>query len=90
MEGNGGQFNLDRAKAALERAGAKRECPSCGHIEWYRNPDPVIVEEARPTVVDESGIPTAGELGAGIPAYALSCKRCGFMRLHNLKYLLAP
>lgn len=29
-----------------------------------------------------------GTLFGGIPAYALMCRNCGFMRLHALKFLL--
>jgi hypothetical protein len=79
MEGNGGQRNLQRAMAALERAGARLECPSCGHTYWSREPDPVVLAIS----------PAEGELShrLGIPTYALICNGCGFVRLHAVKVL---
>jgi hypothetical protein len=65
MQGNGGEHNLQRAAAALDAAGAKPECPSCGHDRWSRNPAPVVLKETRPIEVDESGTPIAGELFGG-------------------------
>jgi hypothetical protein len=80
MEGNGGQHNLQRAMAALERAGATLECPSCGGIDWSRNPDPVVLPIS-PAVGEASRI-------EGIPTYAMICDRCGFVRMHAVKALL--
>jgi hypothetical protein len=88
MEGNGGEHNLERAIAALERAGARLECPSCGNRDWFRNPDPVVLKETRRVEVDDVGVPVGGELFGGIAAYALICSRCGFMRLHSTHVLL--
>lgn len=48
MEGNGGEHNLQRAQAALDRAGAKLECPSCGQTLWSRNPNPVVLKKTEP------------------------------------------
>ena len=87
MEGNGGPHHLQRAMAALERAGAKLECPSCGNVDWFRNTDPVVLKETRPVEVDDVGTPVAGELFGGIAAYTLICRRCGFMRLHSIRHL---
>jgi hypothetical protein len=80
MEGNGGQHNLQRVAAALERAGARLDCPSCGGTAWARYPDVVFLPESR----------VEGEISAwaGIPTYVLICYRCGFVRLHSIKVLL--
>jgi hypothetical protein len=80
MEGNGGQHNPQQALAALARAGAALECPSCGGTVWAREPNPVVVPIS----------PAPGEVSGaeGIPTYALICVRCGFVRLHALKALL--
>jgi hypothetical protein len=59
-----------------------------GHDQWARNPNPLVLKETKPVEVDEVGVPVGGELFGGIPAYALICKRCGFMRLHAVKVLL--
>jgi len=88
MEGNGGQHHLQRVAKALDAAGASYECPSCGQTEWDRNPDPVVLKETRAIEVDQVGVPVAGELVGGIPAYALICRNCGFMRLHSVSALL--
>lgn len=88
MEGNGGEHHLQRVAAALESVGASLECPSCGHSQWARVPKPLVLKETQAVNVDEAGVPVGGELVGGVPAYALICKRCGFMRLHSVKYLL--
>jgi hypothetical protein len=78
MEGNGGQHNLRRIQNALETAGAKLACPSCDHVDWSRDPDPVVLP-----------IPQAGgKLIPAVPAYMLMCRNCGFIRLHSTKVLL--
>jgi hypothetical protein len=87
MEGNGGEHNLQRAAAALERAGARLDCPFCGNTVWSRIPNPVVLKEARP-VVDEVGVPVAGDLVTGFSSYALICRNCGFVRLHAVRVLL--
>jgi hypothetical protein len=87
MEGNGGAHHLQRVMAALERARAKLECPSCDQRDWSRNPNPVVLKETRPVQTDDVGTPVAGELFGGIPAYVLICRNCGFIRLHSVKAL---
>jgi predicted RNA-binding Zn-ribbon protein involved in translation (DUF1610 family) len=77
MATNGGEYNIERAMAALEQAGAKLDCPSCGGQDWSRNPDPV----ALPTMVPD------GNLLPAAPAYMLVCTKCGFVRLHSTKTL---
>jgi len=88
MATNGGEHHLERVAEALNEAGASYQCPSCGHDQWARNPNPVVLTETRPVEIDEMGSPAAGELFGGISAYALICRRCGFMRLHSTKALL--
>ena len=78
MEGNGGEHNLKRIQLALEAAGAKLECPSCGKVDWDRDPDPVVLPIAK----------TEGKLIPAIPAYMLACRNCGFVRLHSVAKLL--
>jgi hypothetical protein len=85
---NGGEHHLERMARALDAAGASYECPSCGHDQWARNTNPVVLKETRPVEVNEVGVPVAGELVGGIPAFALVCRRCGFMRLHSVQALL--
>ena len=88
MGGNGGEHHLQRVANALESSGASLKCSSCGHDQWARVPKPLVLKETESVSVDEVGVPIGGELVGGVPAYALICKRCGYMRLHSVKYLL--
>lgn len=69
---------------ALEQADAKSDCPSCGANSWS-----LIGGEGQNAV----RIPlfTAGRRyeagGPHIPAFALVCEQCGFLRLHSAKVL---
>lgn len=80
MGTNGGKYNLERAAAALDRAGVSPECSACGHDQWFRDPDPVVLPVS----------PVPGEVSRieGMPAFAFSCARCGFVRLHSVGALL--
>jgi predicted RNA-binding Zn-ribbon protein involved in translation (DUF1610 family) len=81
MEGNGGHHNLQRAAAALDRAGVAYLCQACGQSDqWAREPDPVVLPIS----------PAPGEVSRveGIPTFAFICERCGFVRLHAIGALL--
>lgn len=78
MGTNGGAHNFKRVMTALEQSGARLDCPSCGGINWSRNPDPV----ALPTMVAD------GDLVPAAAACMLVCDKCGFIRLHSTKTLL--
>lgn len=65
---------LQRLGEAVDRAGARLDCPSCGHEKWVFLEGPVKL----PTV---AGVPE------GFEALPLTCERCGFIRLHAASVL---
>jgi hypothetical protein len=79
MSGDGSEHEPDQVGAALERAGAKLQCPSCKGVKWSKDANPVIlpVSERR------------GEMStrAGFPVHALICVKCGYVRLHAVRIL---
>jgi C4-type Zn-finger protein len=66
--------DLQRLGEAVDKAGARLECPSCGHKEWAFLERPVE-------------LPAAGGVPEGFQALPLTCKRCGFIRLHAASIL---
>jgi len=81
-------FDLQRMTDRLEGVGAKLDCPSCRTDSgWWvytpskEEPDSAVVRLPlnHPTI---SKAPTHEIL-----AFALSCKKCGFLRLHDATIL---
>jgi hypothetical protein len=66
--------DLQRLGEAVDKAGARLDCPSCGHKEWAFLEGPIE-------------LPAAGGRPKGFQALPLTCKRCGFIRLHAASIL---
>jgi hypothetical protein len=80
MTGNGSENNLQRIAKALDEKGVSLKCPCCAGEEWARNPEPVVLPI--PSAQTDPGTK------AGLPAYALICYQCGFLKMHSTKFLL--
>ena len=92
-----GQTNLDinRAVELVKEKTDGRECPFCSHKHWLVESAPgnstlkQLLGAGEPSpiflITDNDsfweGPPT-------VPAIALSCSNCGFIRLHNIAALL--
>jgi len=75
---------------ALDKRGAKLECPVCGKKEWL----PMGISGELETLVlmpgvraDTGGIAGVVELDWGYPVAGFYCGNCGFVRLHRLDAL---
>lgn len=56
-------------KEAVSKAGVRNDCPLCGHTVWGTFQTPGL-------------IPAEFGGGEGLGALVMSCRRCGFVRLH--------
>jgi hypothetical protein len=76
------RLTLEEAIDALNTRGASTECPVCGGVRW----GPVgalgnLLITLPAITPDGEVVQTSDQLG-GINAFALTCKTCGFIRLH--------
>ena len=74
-------LNPEEIQAYLDRKGVKEACLCCGYPDAVVDPDNLTV--GLPGIAD-----AALDLASVIPAISIICKRCGFVRLHAVDYLL--
>ena len=68
---------------------ASNPCPACGHSDWN-----VFVNHAPNHPEVGIGLLNVNVSGAGIhmqghPVILVTCMKCGFLRLHNLRFVAA-
>lgn len=74
------QEKLDEIIATLNKRGAVKACPRCGHREF--TPANAYFNE---TLQDNLKIIVHG--GPTVPCAVVICQNCGFMSQHSLGYL---
>jgi hypothetical protein len=80
-----GEVNPESLAAALFDAGVQRECPFCHQERWVSlSASQDLLASLRVALYDGTLVDPQG----GIPAFALVCANCGFIRLHSLDALL--
>jgi hypothetical protein len=68
--------HIDRLQDVLYKLNSNPTCPFCGHEDWVLSDEMSLVQ----SMTDE---PDPGiALGRGIPAVAVACTNCGYVRLH--------
>jgi hypothetical protein len=71
--------DLDRLRQQLQRVGAKTDCPICGTRSWAIGEEDVLLQ----AIGDDSDL----TMGKGYVVHALTCRNCGFVRLHAADFL---
>ena len=61
--------DLDKLGEAVNKSGARLDCPSCGNKTWLPHERPVV-------------LPASDKGSEGFVTLSLVCDRCGFVRLH--------
>jgi hypothetical protein len=72
---------FERLDEGLNRAGARDDCPMCGHNAWSPGGEHVLLQ----ALSDNLDV----NIGRGYLAYQLMCENCGFYRLHSVGTLNA-
>lgn len=70
-----------RVEAAFDRNGVSEKCPFCATDSWLIESFPGCTP-AIPMMQSSSGVPLAI-----IPVVALTCAKCGFLRLHGKRQI---
>jgi hypothetical protein len=67
--------NSATLKAALDRKGTANKCSVCGHANWAAGDTRLLLG----ALSDDGSL----LMGQGLPAVAIVCNHCGFIRLHS-------
>jgi hypothetical protein len=77
------RFDYERLGRFLDSRGVSEDCPFCGVNSWTTF-GPEQINAIWLSVTDSEGrVIRAGRTSGGMLAYCLTCKNCGFVRLHN-------